>query len=87
MTFTLNCEVTGEGPIAYQWETRSINGGQWVNISNSNSTHVVSNLRDPQQYRCIASNRAGRTISNVATITILSKYTKFGYNGIFIGYI
>ena len=79
MTFTLNCEATGEGSITYQWETSR---GHWMNISNSNSTRlvVITNLRDPQQYRCIASNEVGKTISNVATITILSKHTKFGYN-------
>ena len=80
MTFTLNCEATGEGSITYQWETRNINGGQWVDSSNNSSTLVVSNLRDPQQYRCIVSNEVGSTVSNVATITVLSKYTKFGYN-------
>ena len=71
----LNCETTGNGSITYQWETSNINGGQWMNISNSNSsTLVVGTLEESQQYRCVVSNEAGSTRSNVATVTVLSKY-------------
>ena len=71
---TLNCEGTGRGPITYQWETSNINGGQWMNIRNSNSkTLVVGTLEQSQQYRCVVSNEAGSTRSNVATVTVLSK--------------
>ena len=53
----------------------NINGGQWMNISNSNSsTLVVGTLEQLQQYRCVVSNEAGSTRSNVAIITVLSKY-------------
>ena len=72
----LNCETTGNGSITYQWETRSINGRQssWRNISNSNSgTLVVGTLEQSQQYRCVVSNEAGSTRSNVATVTVLSE--------------
>ena len=76
MNVTLNCEGTGKGPIAYHWETSNINGGQWMNISNSNSrTLVVRNLEQSQQYRCVASNEAGSTRSDDATVTVLSKYS------------
>ena len=37
----LNCETTGRGSTTYQWETSNINGGQWMNISNSNSSTLV----------------------------------------------
>ena len=71
---TLDCEGTGNGSITYQWETSSINGGQWINISNSNSkTLIVGTLEKSQQYRCVVSNEAGSTRSNVATVTVLSK--------------
>ena len=74
MTITLYCEVTGEGSITYHWETSNVNGGQWMNMSNSNSrTLVVRNLEQSQQYRCVVSNEAGSTRSNVATVTVLSK--------------
>ena len=74
MSVTLNCEVTGRGSITYQWQTRNINGGQWNDISNSNNRRlVVRNLQESQQYRCVVSNEAGRTTSNVATVTVLSK--------------
>ena len=75
MSVTLDCEGTGRGSITYHWETSNINGGQWMNISNSNSkTLVVRNLEQSQQYRCVVSNEAGSTRSDIATITILGKF-------------
>ena len=71
----LNCLTTGNGSVTYQWEARNINGGQWMNISNSNSsTLVVETLEQSQQYRCEVSNEAGSTRSNNAAIIILSKH-------------
>ena len=73
MSVTLNCEGTGRGYFAYRWQTRNINGGQWSDISNSNNRRrVVRNLQESQQYRCVLSNEAGGTRSNVATVTVLS---------------
>ena len=75
MSVTLSCEGTGGGSITYHWETSKINGGQWMNIGNSNSkTLVVRNLEQSQQYRCVVSNEAGSTRSDDATITILSEF-------------
>ncbi|XP_065885723.1 hemicentin-1-like isoform X3 [Dysidea avara] len=72
MSVTLNCEATGRGSITYQWHTRNINEGQWSNISNSNNRGlVVRNLQESQQYRCVVSNEADGTRSNVATVTVL----------------
>ena len=77
MSVTLNCEGTGRGSITYQWETSNINGGQWMIFSDSNSeTLVVRNLEQSQQYRCVVSNEAGSTRSDVATVTVLSKHVK-----------
>ena len=75
MSITLDCNGTGRGSITYQWEKSSINGGEWIdmNISN-NKTLVVGTLEQSQQYRCVVSNEAGSTRSNVATVTVLSKY-------------
>ena len=71
---TLDCKGTGRGSITYQWETSDINRGQWMTISNiQNKTLVVGTLEQSQQYRCIVSNEAGSTRSNVATVTVLSK--------------
>ena len=70
---TLDCEGTGRGSITYHWET-NINGRQWLIISNSNSkTLVVSNLEQSEQYRCVVSNEAGSTRSDVATVDVLSE--------------
>ena len=74
MNITLDCEGTGRGSITYQWETSNINRGQWMHISNSNTTElVVGTLEQSQQYRCVVSNEAGNTRSNVATVTVLSE--------------
>ena len=73
MSVTLDCEGTGSGSITYHWET-NINGRQWLIIGNNNSeTLRVSNLEESQQYRCVVSNEAGSTRSDVATVTVLSK--------------
>ena len=75
MIIILDCEGIGKGSITYQWETSNINGGQWTNISDSNNTTlVVRNLEQSQQYRCVVSNEAGSNRSDVATVTVLSKY-------------
>jgi len=74
MNITLDCEGTSRGSITYHWEIGNINEEQWVNISNSNSNKlVVRNLQYTQRYRCVVSNEAGSTRSNITTITVLSK--------------
>ena len=74
MSATLNCEGTGRELVTYKWQTRNINGGQWSDISNRDDGRlVVRNLRESQQYRCVVSNKAGATISNNATVTVLSE--------------
>ena len=43
-------------------------------FSHNNSKRlVVSNLEHTQQYRCVVSNEAGSTRSDIATVTVLSK--------------
>ena len=75
MSVTLDCEGTGRGSITYHWETSNINGGQWMNISNSNrKRYVVRNLEQSQRYRCVVSNEAGSTRSDAAAITVLSEF-------------
>ena len=70
----ITCEGTGRGSITYLWETSNINGGQWMNISNSSTTKfLVRNLQQSQQYRCIVSNEAGSTKSDIATVTVLGE--------------
>ena len=66
-----DCEGTGRGSITYHWETRSTNGGKWITIFNGQ--RFVLSIRQSQQYRCVVSNEAGSTTSNVATITVLSE--------------
>ena len=78
MSITLDCEGNGtiiDGKmIEYQWENSNINGGNWINITNSNGKQlVVKNLEQSEQYRCVVYNDVGGTPSNIATITVLSK--------------
>ena len=75
MSVNLNCEGTGRGSITYQWQNRNINRGRWSDISN-NRRLVVSNLQESQQYSCVVSNEAGAISSNVATVSVLSKFYK-----------
>ena len=73
MSVTLDCDGTGRGSIRYHWET-NIDERQWLIISNSNSKAlIVRNLEQSQQYRCVVSNEAGSTRSDVATVDVLSK--------------
>ena len=75
MNVTLNCEAIGKGSIRYLWEFSNSSGGPWMQINNSNRRHlVVGNLSQSEHYRCVVSNEAGRTTSNVATITVLSEH-------------
>ena len=78
MSITLDCEGNGtriDGKmIEYQWENSNINGGNWMNITNSNGKRlVVKNLEQSEQYRCVVYNDVGGTPSSVANITVLSK--------------
>ena len=71
---TLQCKGIGRGSITYQWETSDINERQWMTFSHSNNKRlVVKSLEQSQQYRCVVSNEAGSTRSDIAIITILSK--------------
>jgi len=75
MTVTLNCEGTGSGSISYQWQSRNINGGNWMNVNKGDNMRLrMRDLQESQRYRCVVSNEAGRTRSNVATVTVLSKF-------------
>ena len=76
MSINLDCEATGLGTIKYQWESSESNESMWMPINNSNSkTLGVKNLQQSEQFRCIVSNEAGETISEIATLTVLSKHT------------
>ena len=70
---TLTCKGIGTEPITYHWKVKNINGGEWMNISNSNSTKLIRNLEQSQQYRCVLSNEFDLIESNIATINVLSK--------------
>ena len=73
---TLNCEGIGGGSITYQWETSDITEDQWMEISNSNGEKlVIRKLDKSEKYRCIASNEAGSTVSNVSTVTLMEIIT------------
>ena len=76
MSIILDCDGIGTAPINFYWESSTINGKQWTNISNSNSKKLVDvkRLGDSEQYRCVVSNNAGSTRSKIAVVTVLSKY-------------
>ena len=76
MTINLDCEGISSGTIKYQWERCTVNESQWMTISDGSSRRfVVNNLQHSEQFRCIVSNEAGETESEIATLTVLSKCT------------
>ena len=81
MSVTLDCEGTGRGSITYHWETSNDNGGQWMNFNNTNSkTLVVWKLEQSHWFRCVVSNEAGSSRSNIATVTVLSELSAVLYS-------
>ena len=74
MSTDLHCEGVGLGTIKYQWERSNVNERQWMTISDGNNDrYVVKNLQHSEKFRCIVSNEAGETESEIATLTVLSK--------------
>jgi len=70
---TLNCEGTGRGSIAYQWQIGN-NRGRWKDINHSNSrNYVINSIKMSQNYRCVVSNEAGSAQSDIATVTLLGE--------------
>ena len=70
---TLKCRGNGIGSIAYEWETRSSDGGQWSAVGYRNRL-TVRRPKKSHQYRCVVSNEAGKTVSRISTVNVLSKY-------------
>ena len=77
MSIVLDCDAaSGEELITFKWENSSSHGGQWMTISESNGRKlVVENLKESEWFRCMASNGAGETRSNIAIINVLSEYS------------
>ena len=73
MTVSLYCSASGT-VVSYGWEVKSITGGSWSSISNSNNKkYDVRNIQQSKQYRCVAGYDTGSVASNVATIKVLSE--------------
>ena len=68
----LDCRGTGKGTITYAWEFSSIDGGRWSRVTDINKI-VVRTLDQSEKYRCIVSNEAGRTVSNISIVTLMGK--------------
>lgn len=74
-SITLNCRGNGIGSIAYEWETRKINGRYW-RPAGYDDRLVVRRPKKSHQYRCVVSNEAGKTVSKISTISVLSECAK-----------
>ena len=73
---TLKCRGNGIGSIVYEWETREIDGVQWRPAGDHNRL-TVRRPKESHQYRCVVSNEAGKTVSSISTISVISKYISF----------
>ena len=71
ISITLTCEATGGGSIKYLWEASDIIKDEWM-ILGSGQTLVIRRDKS-EKYRCVASNEAGTTRSNVSIVNFLSK--------------
>ena len=68
---TLNCKASGDGTITYQWQQFS--NGSWMDIADSNNAEYTTDvLTQSSQFRCVVTNEAGMTTSDV-TILVLGK--------------
>ena len=84
---TLHCKANGSGSLTYQWEYNHLDERQWRQIHGSNGEYlVVRNLPYSEKYRCIVTNKAGRTISDTATVFLLGKLL-INSSGIILRYV
>ena len=76
---TLSCDATSIVDITFHWEKFNNDNDTWGPLPSSTSlasmnTMTISSIdiqqSDEGSYRCIASNSAGTSISDVATITV-----------------
>ena len=70
-SITLTCKATGGGSIKYWWEASDIIKDEWM-ILGSSETLVIRGDKS-EKYRCVASNEAGTTRSNVSIVNFLSE--------------
>lgn len=73
---TLNCEASSyDDQVLYHWERRSFKESKWTAVTEklADATTYTTYTATSRQYRCVASNEAGETYSEVANITVLSK--------------
>ena len=77
---TLSCDATSIVDITFHWEKFNNDNDTWGPLPSSTSlagmnTMTISSINiqqsDEGSYRCTASNSAGTSISDVATITVL----------------
>ncbi|XP_074658381.1 synaptogenesis protein syg-2-like [Tubulanus polymorphus] len=70
----LNCAATGGNPDSYiyTWKFSTLPAAVWKTIGSTNDYLTLENLSkaDSGRYRCEATNTAGFTISNIATVHV-----------------
>ena len=75
MEATLSCEASSfDNSIQYHWERKGFLDSSWTVITSARNTSYKPESIESQQYRCVATNDAGTTNSEVANITVLGKH-------------
>lgn len=73
-TATFTVVTSGTEPLSYQWQQSTDSGQSWTNIDGATdatyTTEATTTSMNGYQYRCVASNSAGRATSDAATLTV-----------------
>jgi alpha-tubulin suppressor-like RCC1 family protein len=74
--------ATGGAPLNYQWQRSAAGAGNWADLSNGGAysgvdsaqllVNPVGSAMDGDQFRCVASNPGGPTITPASTLTVLT---------------
>jgi len=75
MEAILSCEASSfDNSIRYHWERKGSLDSTWTVIASARNMSYKPESMESQQYRCVATNDAGITNSDVANITVLGKH-------------